>query len=194
MLEDGLFDGFETSAAIDRLLFLIYPDGTAAARIAQLAPKLRLKNGLRGLPLADDRFHITLQHLGDHAGLPTDMVVAARQAARTLTTQPFEVTFDRAASFGGKSGNLPFVLRGEALDALLAFNSALATAMTLTGKRLGKWAKPQFTPHVTLLYDDKSVAEQAIEPVSWTVREFVLVHSLQGQTRHVVLDRWTLGG
>jgi RNA 2',3'-cyclic 3'-phosphodiesterase len=50
--------------------------------------------------------------------------------------------------------------------------------------------KPQYEPHVTLLYDDRCVAEQAVDTVRWTVREFVLVHSLHGQGRYVFLGRW----
>ena len=43
-----------------------------------------------------------------------------------------------------------------------------------------------------MLYDDRLVAWQAVEPVRWTVREFVLMHSLLGQHRHVPLARWPL--
>jgi 2'-5' RNA ligase len=50
----------------------------------------------------------------------------------------------------------------------------------------------KFTPHVTLLYDDRMVPEQAVEPISWRVREFVLTHSLLGKTQHVELGRWPL--
>jgi 2'-5' RNA ligase len=50
----------------------------------------------------------------------------------------------------------------------------------------------QFTPHVTLLRDRISVPEQEIEPICWTAREFVLVHSLLGQTQHIPLGRWSL--
>jgi len=46
-----------------------------------------------------------------------------------------------------------------------------------------------FTPHVTLLYDPRSVEEHPIEPISWTVSEFVLIHSMQG---HAHLARWPL--
>jgi 2'-5' RNA ligase len=45
---------------------------------------------------------------------------------------------------------------------------------------------------VTLLYDERGIAEHAIEPVSWTVREFVLVHSLRGQSKYIPLGRWPL--
>jgi 2'-5' RNA ligase len=53
---------------------------------------------------------------------------------------------------------------------------------------------PISTLHVTLLYDKRVVDEQPIEPISWTVREFVLVRSLHGQTRHTDVARWQLRG
>ncbi len=180
--------------ATDRLLFLIYPDLDTAARISERVPDLRAEHGLRGKPVATDRLHITLNHLGDHAGVPRDMVALAREAAETVAARSFDVVFDRIVSFSGKPGNpLPLVLRGDdELGPLLDFQQRLATAMRKTGSRIGKWAESKFTPHVTLLYDRHSVVERAIEPIRWTVSEFVLVHSLVGQTQHVVLGRWPL--
>lgn len=52
--------------------------------------------------------------------------------------------------------------------------------------------EPQYTPHISLLYDDQCMAEQAVETIGWTVREFVLVHSLLGQGQHVPLAHWPL--
>jgi 2'-5' RNA ligase len=57
-----------------------------------------------------------------------------------------------------------------------------------------KPAPSRFMPHVTLLYDRQTVDAQGITPVSWRVTEFVLVHSLLGQSRHIVLGRWPLRG
>ena len=53
-----------------------------------------------------------------------------------------------------------------------------------------------YTPHVTLLYDDPLVPEQAVPPVSWRVSEFVLIDSLMNQPvkRYDVLARWPLSG
>jgi len=193
MSDQFLFAELAAAPSTDRLLFLIYPDLDAAARMAGCVPDLRAEYGLQGKSVSLDRLHITLNHLGDHAGLPRDMVALACEAAGTLAISPFDVVFDRVASFGGKPGNLPFVLRGgDGLAQLLDFQQRLAVAMSKTGSRLGKWAESNFTPHVTLLYDRQSIAERAIKPIRWTVREFVLVHSLQGQTRHVVLGRWPL--
>jgi 2'-5' RNA ligase len=45
---------------------------------------------------------------------------------------------------------------------------------------------------VTLLRDNRRIAEQSIEPISWTAREVVLVHSLLGQTIHRDLVRLPL--
>jgi len=33
---------------------------------------------------------------------------------------------------------------------------------------------------------------QPVEPFEWTVREFVLIHSLLGRTEYRVLGRWPL--
>ncbi len=73
---------------------------------------------------------------------------------------------------------------------LLALHRHLGAALQKVG--LWHWVKPQYEPHVTLLYDDRRVAEQAVDTVGWTVREFVLVHSLHGQGRYVFLGRWKL--
>jgi 2'-5' RNA ligase len=56
----------------------------------------------------------------------------------------------------------------------------------------GDTTKSRYTPHMTLLYDDSLVMERPVETMAWTVREFVLVRSLLGQTVHVPLARWPL--
>ncbi|MDR3451342.1 MAG: RNA 2',3'-cyclic phosphodiesterase [Rhodoferax sp.] len=192
MPEQLALAGFDAAPRpTDRLFFAIFPDADAAARIAQLAQHLRDEQGLKGRPLAPERFHITLHHLGDYVGLPQGIVAAASDAAATVAMPPFEVAFDRAESFFGRPRNRPFVLRaGDGVAALRVFQQTLGEAMKKTG--LGRWVEPQYTPHVTLLYDDRHVAEQPIETIGWRVHEFVLVHSLLGQGLHVPLARWPL--
>jgi 2'-5' RNA ligase len=184
--------GFDDAPApTDRLFFALFPDAQAAERIAECARQLRAEHGLHGTPLKTERFHITLHHLGDYAGLPQGVVDMASQAAAAVKSAPFSVSFDRAASFSSSPRNRPLVLRGDAgLAELMVFQRALGVEMSKAG--LGRWSKPAYTPHVTLLYDDRAVAEQAVEPITWTAGEFVLVHSLIGQTLHVPLARWPL--
>lgn len=176
----------------DRLFFALFPDGMTADRLSTLAGELRERHGLRGAPLAPERFHITLTHLGDYEGLPRDLVAKAREAGRRVAAAPFVPRFDRAGSFAGRARNNPFVLfSSETETPVTAFQRSLGEAMKATG--LGHKAGP-YSPHVTLLYDDAAIGEHAIDPVSWTAGEFVLVHSLLGQTKHVILDRWSLQG
>jgi RNA 2',3'-cyclic 3'-phosphodiesterase len=188
------FPGFEAPATpTDRLFFAIFPDADAAGRIARLAQNLRSEHGLTGKPLAADRFHVTLQMLGDYPCLPEKVVAAAQAAAAAVRMPPFEVSFDRAASFSRGARNRPFVLQGgEGVATLMAFQRLLISALAAGGMAQG--AAPAYTPHVTLLYDDRLVEQQPIEPIKWTAHEFVLVHSLLGQSRHIQLARWPLSG
>jgi 2'-5' RNA ligase len=144
---------------------------------------------MRGQPLATERFHITLDHLGDFAGVPQGIVDKALEAAARLEAPAFDLAFDRAASFAGRARSRPFVLQGaEGLQPLMSFRAALVAGMARRGLR----AKTGFTPHVTLLYDDSLVPVQAIEPIGWTARQLVLVHSRLGKSQHIHLGRWPL--
>ncbi len=177
----------------DRLFVGIFPEPAIPLRITRTAEQLRARHALRGIPLPPERFHVTLFHLGDYVGLPEALVRTATEAAATISARPFAVSFDRAGSFTGKSGKLPLVLRGDAgVGPLKDFQQNLGAALRRAG--LGRHVSAQFIPHVTLLYDAKSVAEETVEPIGWTVHEFVLVHSLLGKTRHIPIGRWTLRG
>jgi 2'-5' RNA ligase len=100
----------------------------------------------------------------------------------------FDVSFDRSASFRGQQGNRPFVLLGnEGSSQLTELRLSLDAAMLRNGLRQPRNAG--YTPHITLLYDAQGIEELPIEPISWTVSEFVLVHSMHG---HLHLARWPL--
>lgn len=185
--------GFEPVPPSDRLFFAIFPDAATAARIAETARTLRDQQQLRGRPLRSERFHVTLHFLGDYAGLPADVVAQAGAAAAGWDAPMFEVAFDHAASFAGHRRDRPFVLRGgDGLDALLGFQRRLGERLAAAG--LGRLLDARFTPHVTLLYDEQVVPAQAVAPIAWPVREFVLVHSLLGRGEHRILGRWPLQG
>ncbi|MEP7210209.1 MAG: RNA 2',3'-cyclic phosphodiesterase [Alphaproteobacteria bacterium] len=174
----------------DRLFLATFPTEAAVRDIANLQARLKQSLGLWGKPLTADRLHITLCHLGDYAGLNDDVVTKARQAMAGQSFAPFDVTFDRVASFANRARNKPFVLQGkEGVAATEAFQKQLCDQ--LKGAGLGKWAKP-YTPHATLLYDNQNVPEQVVDPIAWRVAEFVLVHSELGKTRHHILERWPL--
>jgi RNA 2',3'-cyclic 3'-phosphodiesterase len=190
-----LFGEIPSAKPTDRLFFALFPSEDAIPQIVKISQQLRDAHGLTGKSLSNDRLHVTLHHVGDYAGgLPDGLVEAAQNVAATIAMPAFEVTFDRAMSFAGRPRNRPFVLRGNegregGLAALMAFQKTMYLAMCRVGLQ-GPRANAKFAPHVTLMYDDQGIPEQAIEPVSWTARDFVLVHSLLGQTKHIHLGRW----
>lgn len=178
------------------VFFALFPDKRAVASASQVASQLRDEHDLKGKPLDADRFHVTLQCIGAHPDLPSSVVDAACEAAATIVVRPFEVTFDRAGSFSG--GQPPLVLRGgDGLAPLIKFQNILAIALLKAapvGTGLRRLLSASFNPHMTLLYDRRSMPEQRVKTIRWTVREFVLVHSLYGRHKHVLLCRWPLRG
>jgi 2'-5' RNA ligase len=45
------------------------------------------------------------------------------------------------------------------------------------------------------MYDRQPIPETDLdEPITWTVRDFVLIHSLVGRSQHKHLARWQLNG
>lgn len=179
-------------APTDRLFFGLFPDAETAARIADLGEAMRRKHGLKSRVHAVDRLHVTLFHLGDFAGLPRDLVRSSLAAAEGMRAAPFEVTFDHATSFSGRPKNRPFILKGddEGLADLHAYRAALGLALAGQGVKTAG----AFTPHVTLLYDEPIIAPDPIAPISWTVRELVLIRSHMGKSVHEPLGRWALEG
>ena len=85
------------------------------------------------------------------------------------------------------------VLQARAGDrVLVAFREALKLALWKAGVRLPeKGARNGFSPHVTMAYGDW-VPEFFVDPISWTVDEFVLIDSWVDQSKHVALGRWPL--
>jgi len=180
-----------TPKPTDNLFFGIFPDAAAALQIANIAQRLKEKHGLRGRPLATERFHLTLYAFNP---LTVDLQTIAKVAADAAnSTPPLEVVFDRVLSFGGRAGNLPCVLcDSDGNDALLQFHRQLGVVLAEHGFR--SKGKQSFHPHVTLLYDEQRVAVEPVVPLSWTVNKFALVHSLVGRSRYIPLAGWMLRG
>ncbi len=177
----------------DRIFFACLPDVETAARIHGLAERIKHEHALEGTLILPDHLHVTLFHLGDWHSLPEDIVRLAIAAAETVAADPFEVAFNRAGSFSNRTGIYPLVLTGFRTAARWqALHAALAAALKQAG--LGAATQSEFKPHVTLLRDDTRLEPRAIEPISWTVRDFVLIHSLLGKTEHRHLGQWRLQG
>jgi len=145
---------------------------------------------LSGRCVEPERLHVTLHWLGDHDGVPNDLIRRARRACSDVEMAPFGVCFDRIGSLGGaEMGGL--VLTGSAgLKTLRQFQHVLAREMDAAG--IGHCIRKRFNPHVSLFYGRQHVARETVAPIRWTVDELVLVDSLVGDGVHVDLDNWPL--
>lgn len=163
--------------ATDRLFFAVRPDPETAAKIAERTMRWRAAHGLTGKPLKPEHLHVTLCHVGDDdTPPPSGLIDALAERAAAVTMPAFRVEFDRVMSFGGGA----FVLGGDdRLIGLHVLQQRLSDALDAS-----PGPARRFEPHVTLLRDSRRIAEQPVEPISWTAREIVLVHSLLGQTIH----------
>lgn len=163
------------------------PDPATAARIAGMAESLQ--SGKGGV-LRTERLHVALCSLGDFAYVPDATIARARAAAERIDARSFGVTFDQLLSFNGRPGHRPLVLAGQAgLETLIDFQQRLRDALGKAGLRV---SRARFTPHVTLLYGERRPDQYTIDPITWTVREFVLIHSWLGRTHYDVIGRWPL--
>lgn len=163
--------------ATDRLFFAVRPDPETASKIAQRTMRWRADHGLRGKPLKPEHLHVTLCHVDDNdTPPPVELIDALAERAAAVTMPAFRVEFDRVMSFGEGA----FVLGGD--DHLIGLHVLQQRLSDALDARPGPARR--FEPHVTLLRDSRRIAEQPIEPISWTAREIVLVHSFRGQTIH----------
>lgn len=182
----------QTHPWTNKLLFLAQMDAVTASPVDALVENVRRRDGLVGPSIPIERRHVTIHHIGNFPEVWDEVVDPCRAAGDTVAMPPFVAAFDRLTSFRGAHGNSPLVLLGD--DGVIG----LRILHRLLGEALGRsfagrWQpKRFFTPHVTLLYDSQRIHERPIEPVSWMVREFMLVNSLVGLGRHDVLARWTL--
>src|ERR1700753_2277536 len=155
----------------DRIFLALLPDAETAARIHALAEALKAKHGFTANLILPEHLHVTLFHLGDWAALPQMVIDAAKTAAQGIAHAPFEVVFDTARSFRNSTGVYPFVLTGpEHGSALHGFHKMLGAALKKAG--LGAAVHEEdFTPHVTLTYDEVKVKPAQLDaPILWTGR------------------------
>ena len=173
--------------SVHRLFWAALPDADTAQHIAETARSACARHGLTGRPLKADRLHVTLFHVSDEFTPPAPAKIEDLVERATNVVMPtFRVAFDCTQSFR----NGAFVLRGD--DGVIG----LDVLHQRLNDELDWRPRParHFTPHMTLLYDRQRIEEQAIEPITWTVREMVLVESLVGQTVHRHLARVPLSG
>lgn len=177
---------------LHNVFFAAVPDATASVGAERVAHNVRRRLQLTATPIAPERLHVSLLSIGGFCGsYPPSIIDAAMGAAGAVSMAPFNVVFDRVASFSASHGQRALVLTGagDGVAGFLRLQEALKHALMTAGLRLPRQSAS--SPHLTMMYESR-ICDFAIEPIRWTVSRFVLVDSLVGQSRHVHLGGWSL--
>ena len=182
---------WDEEPVLHNVFFAVRPSAVVAEQITCFAQDIVRDRRLAARPLPAERLHISLVAVGSFSGAcPPTVIDTARAIANGVSMAPFKVAFDRVAAFAGGKGKQALVLAGnEGVTGLVLLQEALNRAMTTAG--LEHRHARQFTPHITMMYAD-GTADFPIEPLTWTVNEFVLIDSLWGKSTHITLDRFPL--
>lgn len=136
-----------------------------------------------------ERLHITTLALLWYGTIPYGLADKAADVAAGLCACPFAVKFERLVAAAKSSLLIP----GEPLEALRLFRERLESALINAGldARPGR----RFSPHITVAYRPTARFDVELpEAIIWPVRDFVLIDSFVGETRHVEVGRWPLVG
>jgi 2'-5' RNA ligase len=171
------------------LFFGLKPPPHIADQITQTARRIGGAHGLDGHWMRTDLLHLTLApcHQG-YAGLD-DAIARATALGDGLRHQPLFVSLDQTRSLNNNSGHHPFVLCGkQEMPELVVFRAILRARM----RRAGFDVRSGFTPHVTTLWADRTVADNPLRPIFWLADELLLIVSHVGKSRHTHVARWPL--
>jgi len=167
----------------------VLPPRDTSPVLERLGLCLQQAHRLRGQRIGQDRLHITLAPVfAPHRSL-TDTIARAKSAADGIRYGRFPVCLEWSESFRLRRGHHPFVLRG---DQGMRPLTELRREMRASLLRAGFTVERGFTPHITLLWADRPVEANPIAPIAWPVRDFALVLSLVGQSRHIHVGRWPI--
>jgi len=178
-------------AETHRLFFALMPDeatrhaiGRAAVMVQEQYPVLHARW------VRPERYHATLNFLGDYPALPEEVIEKARTAAKQLCAVSFLWTLDYATSFHGREP--PCVLRSTFVpNAMLVLWSDLNTVLAQAG--LHRRNERPFTPHVTLGYGRRELQRATpIVPITWQIESVALIHNVVGKGDYQQLGRWPL--
>ena len=174
-----------------RYFFALVPPPEEAAAIDALAHELRWLHGLRGWPIGPERYHVTLCGIERYGGAAREEIATLEKIAASIVARSFTVAFDHVAGHGKPGDRQAIFLETSQTFAILdKLQRNLRREMRVRGFR----TPSKFGPHVTLLYDECRFSKLMVPPVTFPVREFVLVRSVHGESRHEHIARWPLGG
>lgn len=190
-MQQASLPGFESPAReLHNLFFALWPDEATRIRIAEVAQRRQKSRLATGRWLTPLRYHLTLQFLGEHARLPSDLIANACSAAARLRLPAFELSLDKVGSFA--NARVCWLGCTQPPNEMLALFDQLGIALAASGCRIV--GNKQLVPHVTLQRDAEHELNFPLSPaLRWHVDEFVLIHSqTQPFMPYRIVNRWPL--
>lgn len=174
-----------------RLFFALWPDAATRAAIAATTEAVLQAHPAQGRRLRPDRYHLTLQFLGDIPAERRDAVLAAATAAAASVDSPaFDLVLDQAGGFA--NARVWWLGPGSAPDGLRALWDALAVELPRLGVK--PKASPGFSPHLTIVRDVAArLPATPVAPIRWRVDRFALIDS-QPPKPYRIVGEWLLRG
>ena len=184
----GLGDGARP-APPHRLFLALWPDADVRAALAAATDDVVRAHPAEGRRLRPDRYHLTLQFLGDVPAERRDAIVAAASAAAAqVDSAAFDLVLDQAGGFA--SARVWWLGPASAPDGLRALWDAIGAALPRHGVKAK--APPGFSPHLTIARDVAAgLPATPVAPVRWRVDRFVLVDSRPPRP-YRILGEWPL--
>lgn len=176
-----------------KLFLALFPETADATSLTAVARQLRAVHAFQAVCVRPERLHITLHAVArfePQQPIPLDLVSAARAASNALRHTPVEVVHDRAGSFSNPGDNNPFVLRCDdrSTDAIGLLRAKLQVCL----RRSGLQPQASTTPHLTLLYDRRTVDTSFVPAIRWQASRLRLVLSHRGLGHHQTIEEWRL--
>ena len=181
-------------AGVDNVFLALIPDEQSALQATSIRNGYLEALGQNPYVVPTGCLHVSLLDIATRKNLIrrslSSTIENAVAALATLELTPFEVVFEQVLSFSAKSQK-PFVLQmSQGKERLEELCKKLSRSLALASVHADDKAS---VPHMTLARAAVNVSLQTVEPVRWTVKKVVLVHSVVGQTRHIHLKSWPLG-
>jgi 2'-5' RNA ligase len=171
-----------------RLFIAALPPKDVAAKALALGRQLLDRFGLASEPHVP---HVRLYGLGEHDGIPHDVIDAVRPAMEGVRVRSFDAVFDGVQGLNGP--RRPLALRcGKGQYGFVALQNAIGNALAGAGADRPHFDS-RFTPHMTLFDWGEAVPEMALdEPIAWHVEKFSLILGLPGHKHYEPYGEWPL--
>jgi 2'-5' RNA ligase len=182
----------ELAAGIN-YFYALLPDDGARLEIVATGERFRKSHRANGLLVGANSLHLSLCPMGKPERLSQPLEPALLEAAAAVSGVGFDISLDSAMRFTARDGQFPLVLcaDGQSIQAALQLRKAIAAEQLRAGLQVS--GVSSYLPHVVLIEGHAIEAvEDAITPIQWKVREFVLIRSFFGHSCHEVVGRWPL--